>query len=37
MQEDELESRQTRIVYLVMGLMATAGLTWALWMHTLPF
>jgi hypothetical protein len=35
MLEDEVESRQTRLVYLLMGLLALAGGTWAVWMHVL--
>jgi hypothetical protein len=30
---DELRTRQSRVVYILMGLTAAAGLTWALWEH----
>ena len=33
MQEDELDSRQDRIVYLLMSLLALAGLAWTLGQH----
>ncbi len=33
MEEDKVETRQTLIVYILMGLFATAGLLWALWRH----
>lgn len=33
MQENEIEPRQNRIVYILMGLLAAVGLAWALWTH----
>ena len=32
---DALRTRQSRVVYAVMGMAAAAGLTWALWEHYL--
>jgi hypothetical protein len=32
---NELRSRQSRVIYSLMGLAAAAGLTWALWEHHL--
>lgn len=32
---DSLRARQSRVVYTVMGVAATAALAWALWEHYL--
>lgn len=33
MKRDEIVPRQTRIVYILMGLTAAVGFVWALWEH----
>ena len=33
MNRQEVESRQNRVVYGLMGLVALAGLVWAVWQH----
>ncbi len=33
MKLNEIIARQTRIVYILMGLTAAAGFVWALWKH----
>lgn len=33
MKQEEIQPRQNRIVYILMVVLATAGLAWALWEH----
>jgi hypothetical protein len=34
MKREDIQPRQTHVVYILMGLAAAAGLLWALWEHT---